>query len=133
MKRLIVTYSVHPDKRQDFIEASEKFVSQIEELESGMLECTTCQGCDENSFVHYLSFKDDGARKAHEKAHHTQIFMTLIKNFCMGEITHIPLADKGVPTGITPSSPDEEYRQQREVDLHKNQEDIDRIKGSESL
>ena len=132
MKRLIMTYSVHPNKRQDFIEASKRFISQTEEQESGILEYTACQGCDENSFVHYLSFKDDHAWKVHEKAHHTQIFMTLIKNFCMGEITHIPLADKGVPTGITPDSPDEEYLHQREVSLHKNQDDIDRIKESEN-
>ena len=125
MKRLITTYSVHPDKRQDFIDASEKFISQTKEQEHNTLEYTSYQGFDENPFVHYISFKDTQAQEAHEKAPHTQIFMTLIKNFCMGEIEHIPLADKGIPTGITPNSPDEE--QQQEINLHINQDDIDKI------
>ena len=131
MKRSITIYTIHSDKQKDFIAASENFVLQVKRNEPGVIEYKVYPGALPHSFVHFTSFENAQAEELHKHAPHTQIFMQLIKSYCVKKIRHISLIEKGFASGLCSQRQEDESKEQQDISLHRNQEDIDALRAEE--
>lgn len=125
MKRLITTYVVNPEMLDEFVRASHEFATQTRNQDSHVLEFTIHK--NSNTVTHYTSFTDQNAELLHKKAPRTQIFTKLVSSLCDAEPTEIELPEHGIKTGVHGTSYEEERKEQEEINLHLNQDEIENI------
>jgi quinol monooxygenase YgiN len=125
MKRLIMNYTVNPGMLDEFKRASTEFAAHTKEQDTGIIEFTICTS--ENTVTHYISFADEHAKHAHTKAPRTQVFEKLADTLCSKEPTEIELPEHNLKTGVCGVSLEQEQREQEQISLHKNQDEIEQI------
>lgn len=85
MKSVMVRYRVKKDKVELIRKAVTEFVEKVKMYEAGGTVAYDAFQEDEVSFVHFMTFKNDQAQKAHEIADHTNKFVDILYPNCEKE------------------------------------------------
>ena len=83
MISISVKYKVKKDNLEEVKKAIEEFVTEVKN-EPGVLSYNAFQE-EDISFVHFITFKDDMAKKSHENSVHVRKFVDFLYPVCEEE------------------------------------------------
>jgi quinol monooxygenase YgiN len=75
-------YSVKPGKVDEVKQAIMQFVFHIKEDEPAVMFYEAFHVSGSNDFIHFMSFMDESAEKAHQNAGHTKAFVDKLHPLC---------------------------------------------------